>query len=339
MNIRITLPGLAALTVAGTVFGGNYKLTVPLTADDDGAMIFLTNYDTGAKVDSVLVEDGKAVFTGTASPFIGRLSMDGKRSSTFFVEDGDITFDMANRNVTGGVFNGRMKEYSAAVTELQHKFAEAQKAGNKAAMDSIYSAFQAYSNRQMLDNLDNVYGLLLFLQQAYDMEPAKVSEFVAQHPVLKDSKRVQRIIASNNAKLATQPGKPFVDFEVTYNGKTHKLSDVVGKGKYVLVDFWASWCGPCRREMPNLKQIASKYGDRLKVLGVAVWDEPDNTLNAVKELGLPWEIWPNGQYAPTDAYGILGIPCIILFGPDGTILVRDLQGEELSKAIDEQLSK
>lgn len=339
MNIRNTLLGLAALTIAGTAFGGSYRLTVPLTADDDGAMIFLTNYDTGAKVDSVLVEDGKAVFTGTADPFIGRLSMDGKRSSTFFVEDGDITFDMANRNISGGVYNNKLKEFNATVSDLQHKFGEAKKADNKAAMDSIYNAFQKYSEKQMLDNLDNVYGLMLFLQQAYDMDPQQVSNFVEKHPVLKNSKRVQRIIASNNAKLATQPGKPFVDFEVTYDGKTHKLSDVVGKDQYVLVDFWASWCGPCRREMPNLKQIAAKYGNRLKVLGVAVWDEPDNTLKAVKDLDLPWEIWPNGQYAPTDAYGILGIPCIILFGPDGTILVRDLQGEDLTKAVDAQLSK
>ena len=118
-------------------------------------------------------------------------------------------------------------------------------------------------------------------------------------------------IANNNAKLATQPGAKFTDFEVTYDGKTHRLSDVVGKGKPVLVDFWASWCGPCRREMPNLKAINEKYGDRLKVLGVAVWDEPDDTLKAVKELGLPWEIWVNGKTAPTDAYGINGSVCLV----------------------------
>lgn len=135
-------------------------------------------------------------------------------------------------------------------------------------------------------------------------------------------------------KAATSPGKMFTDFEITYEGKTSKLSDYVGKGKYMLVDFWASWCGPCRREAQVLKEIYNGTSrDQLDILGVAVWDEPENTLEAINDLGLPWNHIINAQTVPTDLYGILGIPCIILFAPDGTIVSRDQQGDDLKAAV------
>lgn len=85
----------------------------------------------------------------------------------------------------------------------------------------------------------------------------------------------------------------------------------------------------------NLKEYGPKG---LEVIGVAIWDEPENTLRGIKDHELPWRNIINAQNIPTDIYGIRGIPCIILFGPDGTILSRDKQDEELNadvaKAID-----
>ncbi len=139
---------------------------------------------------------------------------------------------------------------------------------------------------------------------------------------------------------ATVEGKMFTDFEATYEGKTTRLSDYVGKGQYVLVDFWASWCGPCRREVPNLKKIYEQYkGDNFTVLGVATSDEPANTLKAIEEDGVTYPQILNAQKAGSDAYAIRGIPHIILFGPDGTILKRGLRGEEIEKAVKAYLSK
>lgn len=114
----------------------------------------------------------------------------------------------------------------------------------------------------------------------------------------------------------------------------HRLSDVVGHGDYVLVDYWASWCGPCIKQTEVIKDIYRDYKDKgLKVLGVAVWDEPEATKAAVARHELPWECWVNGGSVPTDIYGIMGIPCIILYGPDGTIISRDKQSDELKAAV------
>ena len=137
-----------------------------------------------------------------------------------------------------------------------------------------------------------------------------------------------------------QKGNKFKDFTVTYNGKSQKLSDYVGKGKYVLVDFWASWCGPCMREIPNLVNVHKKYaGDKFEVLGVAINDKPSDTEAAIAKMGVKYpQIIGAGKEA-IDAYGIRGIPHIVLFGPDGTMLVRGLRGPQIEATVREVLEK
>ena len=121
-----------------------------------------------------------------------------------------------------------------------------------------------------------------------------------------------------------------------HDGKTIRFSDYVGNGKYVLVDFWASWCGPCRREIPNLISAYNQYKDKgLMVLGVAAWDKPEDTLKAIEEDKIPYPQILNSQEIATDLYGISGIPEIILFAPDGIILARGLRGNGIEKKLAE----
>lgn len=134
-------------------------------------------------------------------------------------------------------------------------------------------------------------------------------------------------------------GSQFADFEIVQpDGSVMKLSDFAGKGKYCLVDFWASWCGPCKREIPNLKNIYEKYGKKgLEMVAVAVWDEPQASIDTAAEYGIEWNHIVNAQQIPTEIYGIQGIPHIMLIGPDGVIIRRDLRGDEIGEVIAEYI--
>ena len=130
---------------------------------------------------------------------------------------------------------------------------------------------------------------------------------------------------------------PYTNFNGTdINGKPSQLSDYVGKGNYVLVDFWASWCGPCRGEIPYLKQLYQKYnGKGFTILGIYVWDNAENMKTALKEEKISWPQLFDSEKTATQIYGVDGIPQIILFGPDGTILKRNLRGENMLRIVSE----
>ena len=102
----------------------------------------------------------------------------------------------------------------------------------------------------------------------------------------------------------------------------------------MLVDFWASWCGPCKREIPNIKSVYEQFkGENFDVLSVAVWDDPKATADTAAAYGVNWNQIVNAQKIPSDLYGIEGIPHIILFGPDGTIVKRNLRGEKIAAEV------
>ena len=137
-----------------------------------------------------------------------------------------------------------------------------------------------------------------------------------------------------------QPGSMYKDLTMQdLNGKQVKLSDWVGKGKYVLVDFWASWCGPCRAEMPNVVEAYNKYHSKgLEIVGVSFDQKKDAWTAMVKKLGMEWPQMSDlkgWQCEAGKVYGIRSIPSNILLDPQGKIVASDLRGEELQKKLAE----
>lgn len=325
MNLKYLT--LAALLAAGAASAEHYKVITPLSKDDDGAMARLVNFDSGATVDSVLVADGVATFEGEVDePYLARVVVDGGRLPVFILESGTISFN-DKEGAFGTMLNDQLRQLGREISQLGSQFQGA----DEAAQKILYARYEALVDSTMQSNRDNPLGYYLFLQS--DMAQAPASEIraeLAKYPDFAKYKRVQGMLAAAEKREATQPGKKYADFEVTYDGKTERLSDYIKPGKYTLVDFWASWCGPCMRQAAVLKDLYAKYHDKgLDIVGVAVWDEPANTLAAIKSHGLVWPNIINAQTVATDLYGIMGIPCILLIGPDGTILSRDKQGDEL----------
>ncbi len=328
---------IATSLVASTMAlnAGNYKVSAQLTEDDNGLTAYIINYDTKQKVDSTIVENSQAIFNGSLdAPFFAQLIVDGDRYGSFIVEDGIVTVE--NKQGYGSILNEKMNAYFAQFGKLQKDFSATT---DTSKQKEIYETYNTLQDVILEKNANNPIGLYLFLQKMYEMDMFKLNAELEQYPQFKSSTRVNNYIAAMKQKELTSPGKKYIDFEITYDGKTSKLSDFVKPGKYTIVDFWASWCGPCMRQAVVLKEIYAEYKDKgLEIVGVAVWDEPQNTLEAIKTKELPWHNILNAQTIPTDLYGISGIPCIIIIGPDGTILSRDKQGDELKADVRKALA-
>ena len=132
----------------------------------------------------------------------------------------------------------------------------------------------------------------------------------------------------------TMEGQPFTDLEMdTPDGDKMKLSDYAGKGKYILVDFWASWCGPCKAEMPNVVKCYHKYKDRgLDIVSISLDNNKDRWVKAIDEWGMPWHHMSDlkgWDCEGAKVYGVTGIPHMMLLDKDGKILARGLYGESL----------
>ena len=312
-----------------------YKVTVTFPDDSaNGETAFLTNYDTGDTLLSATVENQTCTFEGNADKgFFARLLVGGNRYG-FIVEPGEVKLNIAEGTAISPL-NNKMEAWSKEMQKLDEDTTLTDAESEARYAESLLKLYQ--------DNKDNAIGPWAFCNYLMykDFTETDIDGLLkdapAEYALLK---RVEKAKNAARQLAVTAEGQKFTDFEVPVgDGTVQKLSDYVGKGKVTLVDFWASWCAPCRAEIPKLQALKAKYGDKFDVLGVAVWDNPDDTRKAMEQMNITWPVIIGTQQLnePTDLYGIKGIPHIIIFGPDGTILSRGLTGDDLANKLAEVL--
>ena len=358
-KIAIFAFGALALTACNN----GYNINGTTSGTQEGKTAYLININTNEPIDSCIVKDSAFVFKGElAEPEVLRVQIERTSGALLVEPNSKITIDLKNRpaivNDNGGL-NDKSTELQNSINEKGATLEAAYKE-NMAKVQSgemtpedfeafrtniVNELYGAYKEG-IISNKDNILGayMLAMYSKALYQDLASLDSVMQIVKYSGKMAPVQDWRANLEKKEATKAGKMFVDFKgQNIDGGVSALSDYVGKGKYVVADFWASWCGPCRAEIPNLKAISKEYSsDKLIVLGINVWDQEQKFKEALANEGIDYPqiyVPQNGEYNATELYGIQGIPQIILFGPDGTIIKRDLRGDGIKKAIEEAMNK
>lgn len=339
----------------------------------DGKMVYLQQMDTTSSmlpivIDSAKVAEGKFTFKGKVAeyPIIGFVSVgklqdrgsdgteDNSPVGTLALEPGDIVLTFAKTAVTlsGTPKNDEFNKLHASLNKMVDMYKEATDAGGPQNVPADASGLdfqtrinnlQSEINKASFDftkaNMDNRIGEFLFISSANSFNEDQLRELISlSDSTFKSKPQIQALIQKLNTKVP-KVGEQITDVKfVDQKGNPVLLSSYVGKNKVVLIDFWASWCGPCIKEIPNLTKMYSKYKSKgFEIVGISVDEDHEAWLGAIEMNKMSWIQLIDADGSGAQAYGVQAIPHTVLVDKNGTIVAVKIGSEELEKKVAELL--
>ncbi len=348
----------ASMTLAACNAQSGYKVTGTVEGMPDGKAIIATvngsSLDTLAKAD---VKNGSFEFTGNVSEPTGAYIMViGQRGAIpFMLENANITVNagQAGLTVTGSEGQKIYDQFMAINTTTQQEAMKLQQEyqaanGDQAKMQAVQEAYaklmtdaQAKETELIKANPDSYVSTFVIVSSMGQMEYEQLKE---RYNLLGEKAKASaqgKAIAAQIAKLeSTAMGQIAPNVTITTpEGESISLYDI--KGKVKLIDFWASWCGPCRGENPHVVEIYKEYHPKgLEIFGVSLDNNKEAWVKAIADDGL---VWKHGsdlkgwQSAPAQLYSVSGIPHTVLLDENNKIIAKNLRGDELKQKIAELL--
>ena len=279
----------------------------------------------------------------------------------FFSENNDVTIvgdakDNSSIVVTASYAQQLINEYEAENKKFNNQFKElgmnyeiAVQANDEAAIEKIYEEYDkvernqtAYRNLFIAKNYSSFVSPYILYNNRLNYGLNELEDFVNHFNISQDNEFAV-LLNKYIAKLKrVSVGQPYLDFtQETPEGTLLSLSELVGKSKLVLVDFWASWCGPCRAENPNVVAVYEEYHEKgFEILGVSLDMKKENWIKAIETDGLVWHNVSDLKYWNNEAandYVVSSIPSNVLIDENGIIIAKNLRGEDLRKKVEQIL--
>ena len=353
--------GLLAFASCQEKAGYTIKGTIEGVAEGD--TVYLQNFVDGSlvKMDSAVVKGGAFEFKGTpdsvtVSRYVTYRKNGMRMTAMVFIEKGDITLNMgaeANK-VAGTMCNDAYQQFMDKFVAINKEMSEIYQ---KSKTDTTLTDDQRKDLEKQLaekdslgtemvyncinENINNLVGVQLLTSYANAFETAKVKALLDKVPAAYSADKDIVALKEHIATIEkTEVGQKFIDFAMnTPEGKEVKLSDFISQNKYTLIDFWASWCGPCRREMPNLVEAYAQYkGKNFEIVGVSLDQDAAAWKESIKKLNMTWPQMSDLKFWQSEGaqlYAVNSIPHTVLIDGDGTIIARGLHGEGLQAKLTE----